>query len=61
MAMLNYLDLTLHFKLQLICIQERKRVRCLALINNFLDVFNKKTKVTVKTVQKLMGSFNFIT
>ena len=58
--LLEYLGLLLDFHKQLILIPEAKRVKCLKLIESFLQSHAKKNKVMVKTVQKLAGSLNFI-
>ena len=59
-TVLEYLGLTLNFELQLICVPEKKRTKCLLLLEKFLEAYHAKRKVTVKTVQK-SGSLNFIT
>ena len=55
---LEYLGLILNFILQTIQIPEKKRVKCLALIDNLLSAKGKK--VMVKMIQQTAGSLNFI-
>ena len=57
---LEYLGLLLDFPNQVIKIPLSKRTKCLKLIDSFLSAHAHKRKVTVKTVQKLAGSLNFI-
>ena len=57
---LEYLGLTLDFCLQVIKIPEAKRLKCLDLLNQFLQAKYDKKNVTAKKVQQLAGSLNFI-
>ena len=53
---LEYLGLILNFLLQTIQIPEKKRQKCLALIERLLA----SKKVTIKMIQQTVGSLNFI-
>ena len=55
---LEYLGLILNFILQTIHIPEKKRLKCLELINSLSN--SKGKKVTVKMIQQTAGSLNFI-
>ena len=57
---LEYLGLMLDFHLQVIKIPEVKRIKCLNLLDQFLQAKQEKRNVTVKRVQQLAGSLNFI-
>ena len=57
---LEYLGLLLNFKLQVLEIPERKRLRCLELIMSMVDAYHGRHSVTIKTIQKLAGHLNFI-
>ena len=54
---LEYLGLILNFVLQTIQIPDKKREKCVSLINHLLNAKNKK--VTVKIIQQTAGSLNF--
>ena len=46
-TVLNYLGLTLNFKLQLIGIPEKKWLKCLTLLNHIIQAYLSKWKTAV--------------
>ena len=57
---LQYLGLILNFKSQRIEIPEDKRIKCLNLVSKLMEVYEKRAKTTVKQIQKVVGSLNFL-
>ena len=57
---LKFLGLTLNFLLQLITIPEKKRKKCVDHIKNLSAAHCHKWKVTMKQIQQVAGSLNFI-
>lgn len=57
---LEYLGLILNFRDRLICIPEKKCLKCLELINILLKAKFSKTTVTVRQIQKTAGTLNFL-
>ena len=57
---LEYLSLVLNFVSQTVGIPEKKRLKCLRLVNKLIDAHASGEKVTVKTIQWVAGSLNFI-
>ena len=60
-TLLEYLGLTLDFALQIIGIPEKKCKKCQKHLDYLLEIYRVKRKITVKSVQKLARSLNFIT
>ena len=58
--MLEYLGLILNFLIQVIEIPEKKRIKCLLIVNKLQSAFVEKKKVTVKDIQRAAGNLNFI-
>ena len=59
-ALLEYLGLILNFVTQCLEIPEKKRVKCLALVQKIIDAYTQKKRLTVKVIQQTAGSLNFI-
>ena len=57
---LQYLGLILNFKLQRIEIPEDKRIKCMNLVSKLIEVYERRAKTTVKQIQKVAGSLNFL-
>ena len=57
---IEYLGLVLNLLRQLILIPETKRNKCFAKIETFLSTVQDGKRVTIKMIQKLAGSLNFI-
>ena len=57
---LEYLGLVLNFVSQTGGIPQKKRIKCLWLVNQLIDAHTSGRKVTVKTIQRVAGSLNFI-
>ena len=58
--MLKYLGLILNFVAQTVGIPEKKRLKCLNLVQRIIDAHKQKKKVMVKVIQQTAGSLNFI-
>ena len=57
---LQNLGLILNFKSQRIEIPKDKRIKCLNLVTKLMEVYEKRAKTTVKQIQKVTGSLNFL-
>ena len=57
---LEYLGLVLNFIQQVVAIPEKKRLKCLELVELIISAQEHKRKVTIKQVQQVAGSLNFI-
>ena len=57
---LEYLGLILNFFEQRLEIPEKKRLKCLQLVERLITVHEQRKKVTVKVIQQTAGSLNFI-
>ena len=57
---LPYLGLELDFHCQVLLIPEEKQSKCSSLIEEVLLTYQSKKKTTVKKIQKVAGSLNFI-
>ena len=57
---LDYLGLIWNFINQVVAILEKKRVKCLEKVQVILDAQANKKKVTVKQIQQVARSLNFI-
>ena len=58
---LEYLGLVLNFQAQILTIPQAKHLKCNTLISHMIQAFHTKgRKTTVKKIQKLAGSLNFI-
>ena len=59
-ALLEYLGLILNFVAQCLEIPEKKRVKCLSLVQKIIAAYTQKKRLTVKVIQQMAGSLNFI-
>ena len=58
--LLEYLGLILNFVAQCLEIPEKKRVKCLTLVQRVITAHKEKKWLTVKVIQQTAGSLNFI-
>ena len=57
---LTYLGLLINFPRQVIGIPQDKRQKCVQLIKHMQEVFTSRRKTTIKKIQQLAGSLNFL-
>ena len=58
--LLEYLGLILNFVLQCLSIPEKKRLKCLGLVQRVITAHKEKKRLMVKVIQQTAGSLNFI-
>ena len=58
--LLEYLGLILNFVSQCLGIPEKKRVKCLTLVQTVITAHKEKKRLMVKVIQQTAGSLNFI-
>ena len=58
--LLEYLGLILNFVAQCLEIPEKKRVKCLTLVQRVITAHKQKKRLTVKVIQQTAGILNFI-
>ena len=58
--LLEYLGLVLNFLEQRVEIPEKKRIKCLTMVQRLIGVHRQLRKVTVKVIQQTAGCLNFI-